>query len=378
MNTTAAVEQLNTSAVDYTYRMPVELFGTFNKGTGKRTAHKIAAYGQIKVISDIYTFSVRRGGMRSFCTRTLELFKRDLNVSESTVRRALKIGAADGYITCEEGRKDAYQFDTENNYTSGGHYKLEAWMTRPIIIEDNILTLTNAEQSVAAFFNSECNRAPQEYSANDIAETLDMSVPTVQKAIDKLTDEKFRLVYRLSVGKNQYRKSKYIINRTLFRALNREEAKKQKAIEKALAKKNVGGKQSEGQTQPQTSLDFEEAVQTEYRERVNRRAEALKKTLARALTDMEFRTSEEALKQLLPRLEFARLRKMPNLSKLQQEMDDYTKRRKAALKRLKIDEAELSESFYVLCPKCRDTLIFPNGAVCNCFARGAPPPDGEL
>lgn len=368
METSAAVGQLNILAVDYTYRMPVELFGAFDKETGRRTAPKIGPYGRIKVISDIYTFSVRNDGGQAYCTRTYGLFGRDSNVSESTARRAVNAGIEIGLITRSEECKNAYRFDTGNNYTSGGHYKLEAWMTRPTAIGDNILTLSNAEQIVAAFFNSECNRAPQEYSVNDIALKLDMSVPTARKAIDKFTDKKFSLVFRLEVGKNKYRKSKYIINKKLFRTLNRAEAKKQKAIAKANEKN--ADKRSDTL---QDNAEFKEALKRERYEREERRKEAVKKTWARALADLEFKTSVEALDSLAPRLAFAELRNMPDYPKLKKEADIYAHRKEEALKRLNIGEAEFSENFHVLCPECRDTLILANGRVCKCFARGSPP-----
>lgn len=370
MNKAATAQKLNTTEVDYSYRQPVELFGTFDKITGIRTSHRVGTFGQIKILSDIYSFSVGKDGNRSICTRTLPQFVRDLNVSESTVRRGLKLGAEKGYVTGVEGRKNAYQFDTDANYTCGGHYRLEAWMTRPIPFENGLLVLTNAQQALLSYFNSECNRAPQELSASDIAEKLDISVPTAQKAIDKITDKNTRLVYRLEVGVNGHKKSKYIINRKLFRELNKAEAKKQKAIEKALKAKTA----NEGQNTAQD--DRSEAIRREYCERKNMREEALRRTLARAMADFEYKTAAEALQRLAPKVAFAEVRNMPDLPKLQAEAQRLEEQRTAALKRLKIDEAELSEEFYIRCQKCRDTLHLPTGRVCDCFTRGAPPGNG--
>ncbi len=367
METTAAVQQFNILPVDFSYRMPVELFGTFNKETGKRTSRRKCTFTAIKVISDIFSFSVKKDGSKSDCTRSIEQFKRDLNISESSVRRALK---EEGYFTRTEGRKNSYQFNTENNFVCGGHYKLEAWMTRPVLLEDGLLILTDAEQIVAAFFNSECNRKPQELSAREIAERLDMSVPPVQTAINKLTDKKYELVYCIQKGVNGHKKSKYIINRRLFRQLNKAEEKAQKAIEKA-KKKTADGKPSDDK--PQQPVYTKAAIDREYYERKNRREDAARATLARAMADEEFKTATETLQHLAPKLAFATVKNTPYLAELQAQERECQERKKAALKRLQIDEAELSEEFYISCLKCRDKLFTASGELCSCFSRGAPP-----
>ncbi len=367
METTAAVQQLNILPVDFSYRMPVELFGTFDKETGKRTSRRKCTFTAIKVISDIFSFSVRKDGSKSDCTRSIEQFKRDLNISESSVRRALK---TEGYFTRTEGRKNSYQFDTENNYVCGGHYKLEAWMTRPVLLEGGLLILTDAEQAVVAFFNSECNRKPQELSTREIAERLDMSVPPVQAAINKLTDKKYMLVYCTQKGVNGHKKSKYIINRKLFQQLNNAEKKAQKAIEKA-KKKNADGKPSDDK--PQKSTYTKATIDREFYERKNRREDAVRATVARAMADEEFKTASETLKRLAPQIAFATIKNAPNLAELQAKERELIERKKTALKRLKIDEAELSEEFYISCLKCRDKLFTASGELCSCFSRGAPP-----
>lgn len=367
MNATATAQQLNILPVDYSYRMPVELFGTFDTTTGKRTSRRNFTFTAIKIISEIFSFSVLKDGVRSVCTRTIGLFKRDLNISESSIRRAIKAGDADGIITHPEGRKNAYQFDIENNFICGGHYRLEAWMTRPILLNGELVTLSEAEQIVAAFFNSECNRAPQECSARDIADKLDMSLPAAQQAIAKLIA--FKLVFRPQKGVNGYKKSIYIINRKQFRELNRAEAKKQKAIEKA--KEAEAGKQSESE---QTAAKRRNAtIKHELLERENYRAESASAALARAMADEEFRTSDAELKKLAPKLALSQLRNLPDLAKLQRTAGELEECRSAALKRLKISEAEFSKDFYIRCDKCRDKLLLADGSVCTCFARGAPP-----
>lgn len=370
METTAAVQQLNILPVDYSYRMPVELFGTFDKETGKRTSNRKCTFTAIKVLSDIFSFSVKKDGTKSDCTRSIEQFKRDLNISESSVRRALKM---EGYFTCAEGRKNSYQFDTENNYVCGGHYKLEAWMTRPVLLAGGVLILSDAEQMVAALFNSECNRKPQEFSTREIAERLDMSVPPVQAAINKLTDEKYKLVYCIQKGANGHKKSKYIINRKLFRQLNKAEEKAQKAIEKA-KKKTAEWKPSDDK--PQQPTYTKEAIDREYYERKSRREDAARAMLARAMADAEFKAATETLQSLAPKLAFATVKNAPYLAELQAQERECQERKKAALKRLKIDEANLSEEFYISCLKCRDKLFTVSGELCGCFSRGAPP--GEV
>ncbi len=370
MNSTAAVEQLNITPVDFSYRMPVELFGTFDKETGKRLTNRICPVGQIKVLSDIYTFDVKKDGTHGICTRTISQFKRDLNMSESTIRRALKFSDGD-YITCPDERKGAYRFDTDKYHLCGGHYRLEAWMTRPVPFECGILSLTNSEQAVAAFFNSECNRSPQEFSANDIAEKLDISLPKVQKAIDKLINKKIQLVYRTFKGVNGYKKSKYIINRKLFRKLNKAEAKAQKAKEKEQAKKQEAGKRNNSD-EPSNSTSLNEAVEHEFYDRKNKREESAQRTLARAMADTGFSMATEELQRLAPKLAYAAVRNLPELSKLLFKEQELKDRRNSVLERLKISEAELSEEFYVLCPKCRDKLFLPNGGLCTCFVRGSP------
>lgn len=330
MNATAAVEQLNIAPVNYSYRMPVELFGTFDKVTGKRLTRRICPIGQLKVLSNIYTFDIKKDGTHGICTRTLELFKRDLNASESTIRCALKFGA-EGYIKQVEGRKNAYQFDTDNNYLCGGHYKLEAWMTRPVPFGNEVIKLTNVEQAVASLFNSECNRSPQEFSANDIAEKLDIRLPSAQKAIDKLTDEKFRFVYRKRKGVNGYKKSMYIINRKLFRTLKKAEAKKQKAIDKERAKKEAA-EQKESEKLTPNPASFKEAIESEFYERWNRREESVRRMLAAAMEDMEFRTASEELDRLARKLAYAMARKLPESERLQVKEQELTARRNASVK----------------------------------------------
>ncbi len=368
MNVAATDLQFNTAPVDYSYRAPVEFFGTFDKTTGKRNKGKLGTFAQLKVLIDIFTFSVFKDGKTGVCTRSYDLFKRDVNVSESTARRALE--SFKELIKSEA--KGKYQFNTENLQLSGGHYRLEAWMTRPIIHNDSVITFSTAEQMVVGYFNSECNRAPVELSAQDIANVLDMSVPIVQKAINKLTagqkDNPF--VYCVQKGVNGYKKSKYIINRTLFRELNKAEKRRQKAIEQE--------QKTEVKKEPKhRSEGLREALDREYYERKHKREEAAQRTLTRAMADESFRTSDEALKRLAPRFAFAKLKNRPDYEKLKLEYIEITERRHTALKRLCIDEAELSEEFYIQCLKCRDKLFLSGGKICNCFNSGSPPGNAD-
>ena len=367
MDLAAAKSQLNITPVDYSYRMPVEFFGKFDNDTGKRLTPRIGTMAQLKCLSDIFSFSVFKDGGRGICTRNYEQFKRDVNVSESTVRRALK-NFKDKYITSE--RKGGYQFDIENNPLSGGHYKLEAWMTRPISHNGKIVEFSNDTQIVAAFFNSECNRAPLELSTREIAYRLDMSVPAVQKAINILTaDYKNNpFVYRTEKGLNGHKKSKYVINRKLFRELNKSEEKRLKAIAKEQAKR--GGAKG-GQNKPATGLT--KAIEREIAARNQYRIERATSVYARALTDEEFRASDAKLKSLAPKLAYAEHKNLPVLPDLQHEEHGLTERRKTALKRLGIDEREFSEEFHCKCIKCRDKLFLADGKICDCFPRGAPP-----
>lgn len=368
MNIAATELQFNTAPVDYTYRAAVELFGAFDKTTGKRIRNKLGTFAQLKVLADIFTFSVLKNGGTGICTRSdFSLFTRDVNVSESTARRALE---SFGELIKSEA-KGKYQFDTEKISLSDGHYRLEAWMTRPIPHNGKVITFSSVEQWVTAYFNSECNRAPMELSAQDIANALDMSVPAVQRAINKLTDgqKDNPFVYCVQKGVNGYKKSKYIINKKLFRELNKAEKRRQKAIEKA--------QKSETNKEPkQTAEGVKEAVDREYYERKHNREEAARRTLARAMTDEEFRTSDEELRRLAPRYAFAKARNTADLVKLEGKCAVLTERRRVALKRLEIDETELSEEFYIKCTRCRDKLFLPNGKLCTCFSSGSPP-DGE-
>lgn len=364
METAAALQKINIAPVDYSYRMPVEFFGKFDKTTGKRLTPKIGTCGQLKWLSDVFSFSVFKDGKRGVCTRTTEQFKRDINVSESTVYRA-RNAYVGGYVISEA--KGKYQFDTDNNTLSGGHYKLEAWMTRPIPHNGGVVEFTGATQLVAAYFNSECNRKPQELSVRDIAYKLDISEPSVQQALNVLTahQKKNPFVYCVEKGVNGHRKSRYIINRKLFRELGKAEAKRQKAKEKNRAKA------TEDSTKPDTA--FSDAVERELNERRQYRIDGAARALSRALADEEFRTSDEALKRLAPKLAYAEIRKSQDLPTLRRKEKELTAHRRTALKRLGIAEAELSEEFYYKCTKCRDKLFLANGKRCGCFAPGAPP-----
>ncbi len=360
METVAVAPQLNTSHVDYTYRMPVEFFGKFDNETGKRLTSRIGTAGLIKWLADTFTFSVFKDGKTGICTRTNEQFTRDLNVSESTVYRARNkfVGK---YVKNE--KKGKYQFDIENNPLSGGYYALEAWMTRPILHNGKTIEFTNVTQLVAAYFNSECNRKPQELSTRELAYKLDISELSAQRAINVLTaDYKNNpFVYRTEKGVNGHKRSVYVINRALFRKLNKAEEKRLKAQIKAREKSKA-----------EPDAETNKAVESELNERRQYRIERAESVYARALADEEFRVSGEALKRLAPKLAFAELKHLPGLTKLQQEECELTGRRKAALKRLEIDEAEFSEEFHCKCIKCHDKLFLANGKPCGCFSRGAP------
>ena len=107
METAAVMQQLNSNAVDYSYRAPLTLFGEFDKDSRKRRTRRVGSFTTIKVLADIFSFSVFSDGKRSVCTRTIELFKRDLGVSESSVRRALKSEAAQKWVKSES--KNEYE-----------------------------------------------------------------------------------------------------------------------------------------------------------------------------------------------------------------------------------------------------------------------------
>lgn len=366
METAAVMQQLNSNAVDYSYRAPLALFGEFDENSGKRRTRRVGAFTTIKVLADIFSFSVFSDGRRSVCTRTIELFKRDLGMSESSVRRALKSEAAQKWV--KSNSKNAYEFKAEG-LMNGAHYKYEAWMTRPIVIKGNMLVLTHAEQAVLAYFNSEARRQPLEVSSQDIVNQLDMSLPIVQGAINKVCAKEFDLVHRLYIGKNGKSKSKYIINRALFRELGRAEKKKLKALQK-----HESG--TDDASKPDDKRDIKSAVESELYARKRYREESAERVYARALEDKEFKLTDEELKKLAPKLAFAEVRGSVGYVELLEHQRELNARRMSALKRLNISEAELSEGFYIQCNKCSDKLFLSSGKMCGCFSPGAPP--GEV
>ena len=320
------------------------------------------------ILGEVFTYAEKDAVL----SRTYKKLSQELNVAPSTLSIGFNRLKDKGVISSLAQSCYIYKGKTtsfKNGIFEGTKFFFcsEILYNETFNIRGNIRHLTKSEVLIASLILTlalKHNNPAVKLGLRDVERELDVCTKTAVTSIQNLI--KSGLVSRpiQDVGTNRHKKSTYHLNGEFYRH-----------VKKWLHKK-AGNVTSESKpTTPKAEYKPYTVLQQNYssaRKRwlSERRAAAeakADKNYSRACADAEFKTAENNVRALAPKIAFAEVYNSPELTNLKQELALKEKQRARALKRLGLKPVDFIPKYY--CKNCNDTGDDANGKPCDCYER---------